>query len=206
MSVARLLAWPMRSISSRRLAPASDQVAADVPEVVEMDPLEVGSGDRRDPDQVPERPRVGGPGVLSGRDGNRKRATAARCISRGRAEKTRYREVGRCTQLDVSPDREDAKLPGLGARWPRRTDAARAETLLDDYRKRRSCGGGSNSTNPSQSWHAAKSSLFARGSLVARASHFGQSKLSSWQVCPRGNSEDFQHVLLLIYLRSDPFQ
>ena len=48
----------------------------------------------------------------------------------------------------------------------------------------RSCGGGSNSTNPSQSWHAAKSSLFARGSLVARASHFGQSKLSSWRACP----------------------
>src|SRR5215470_9562757 len=88
-------------------------------------------------------------------------------------------------------DRHD----GLGGPY-----AARADTCLGDYRKRRSCSGGSNSSNPSKLWRAAKSSLFAR------ASHFGQSKLSSWRVCPSGNSADFQHVLVQISLRSDPFR
>ena len=82
----------------------------------------------------------------------------------------------------------------------RRTYAARADTLLDDYRKRRSCSGGGNSIDPCQLWHAAKSSL------SARASHLGSCKLSSCRVCPSGNSGDFQHVLVLISCRSDPFR
>jgi hypothetical protein len=49
--------------------------------------------------------------------------------------------------------------------------AARASTLLDDYRKRRSCSGGSNSIGPGQFRHAAK------GRLLAHAIHFGQCKL-----------------------------
>ena len=72
--------------------------------------------------------------------------------------------------------------------------------FLDDYRKRRSCSGGSNSVDPRQLWHAAKSSLFAR------ASHLGQCKPSSSRVCPSGNSGDFQHVLVLISLRPAPFR
>ena len=69
----------------------------------------------------------------------------------------------------------------------------------DDYRKRSSCSGGRNSLT-CQLWYAAKSSLFAS------AYHVGQCKLSSWQVCPGGSYEDFQHVLVLISRRFDPFR
>ncbi len=62
---------------------------------------------------------------------------------------------------------------------------ARVDTLLDDCRKRRSSSGGSNSIDPCQLWHAAKSSLFAR------VSHFGQCKLPSCRICPSGDSENF---------------
>ena len=101
-----------------------------------MDPLEVGSGDRRDPDQVPERPRVGGPGVLSGRDGNRKRATGRNASA---VAGPRRRVTGRLGGVHSWTFRQIERMLScleLGARWPRRTDAARAETLLDDYRKR----------------------------------------------------------------------
>src|SRR5580704_8998908 len=88
------------------------------------------------------------------------------------------------------------RLPGLRHDRLGGTYAARAGTLLDDCRKRRGGGGGSNSIDPSQLWRAAK------GSFFVRAIHFGQCKLPSWQVCPRGDSEGFQHVLVLISLRS----
>ena len=105
-----------------------------------------------------------------------------------------------CQGRPVLPYGENATLPRLKARSPRRTYAARAGPLLDGYRKRRSCSGGSNSIDPCQLWHAAKSSFFAR------AFHFGQCRLPSWQACPSGDSEDFQHVLVLISRRSDPFR
>ena len=78
--------------------------------------------------------------------------------------------------------------------------AAKADTRLDDYRRRRGCSGGSTRVDPRQLWHVAKSSLFAR------ASHFDRCKPSSERACHSGNSGDFQHVLALISLRPAPFR